>query len=104
MTEFYYLDIETFVETEKIIPKDNSIITIAYQNIDSRTGQSKNKLNILKTWESSEEDVLRKFLSIFNPFQDDPFRKWDFVPVGFNLRFDFASLLYRCQKIGINLS
>jgi len=98
----YYLDIETYAKGDKPNFAKDEIIAITYQHIDSRTGQIKEKLNILKSWESSEEDILDKFHAIFNPF--DKSRYWDFVPIGFNLKFDFATLLYRWRKIGIEVN
>ncbi len=91
----YYFDIETFSQTRKPNFRDDEIIAITYQQIDSRTGQPRDNLNTLKSWESSEADILQKFYSIFNPQE-----KWNFVPIGFNLSFDFISLLYRWMKIG----
>ncbi|MGA9048359.1 MAG: hypothetical protein WB588_05125 [Dehalococcoidia bacterium] len=95
----YYFDIETCSRTQHPDFNNDSIISIAYQQIDSRTGEVKDKLNILKSWESSEQEILKKFHPIFNP-QD----KWKFVPIGCNLSFDFTSLIYRWRKIGIEVN
>jgi hypothetical protein len=73
-------------------------VTIQFQRLDSRTGEKEGDLTILKSWESSEKDILGKFYSIFNP--EDV---WKFVPIGFNLSFDFFSLLYRWRRIGIEV-
>lgn len=94
----YYFDIETNPSMPAPEP-DDEILTIQFQQIDIRTGEIKGELNILKSWESSEKDILEKFYSIFNP--EAP---WNFVPVGCNLSFDFFGLLYRWRKIGINIS
>lgn len=95
----YYFDIETYSKTEKTDFNNDPIIAITYRQMDSRTGEPKDKLNILKSWESSEEDILRKFYTIFNP--ED---KWKFIPIGCNLSFDFTSLIYRWRKIGIQVN
>jgi len=92
----YYFDIETCSRTAHPDFNNDPIIAITYQQIDSRTGQAIDKLNILKSWESSEEEILRKFHPIFN-LQD----KWKFIPIGCNLSFDFVSLICRWKKIGI---
>ncbi len=95
----YYFDIETNPRnTGKIDYKNDEILTIQFQPIDSRTGEKKGKLNILKAWESSEKDILERFYSTFNPENT-----WKFVPIGYNLSFDFFSLLYRWRKIGIEV-
>ncbi len=96
----YYFDIETNPgRREEIDYKNDEILTIQFQRLDSRTGEKAGDLTILKSWESSERDILEKFHSIFCP--QDP---WEFVPIGFNLSFDFFSLLYRWRKISIEVS
>ncbi len=102
----YYLDIETDShKTDKgeIDFTKSPIITITYQQIENETGNIKGQLNILKAWETSEEDILNKFLKTFNPFNPS-FYKWDFIPIGFNLNFDFLTLLYRWQSIGVKVN
>jgi len=94
----YYFDIETNPSMPDPKPNDE-ILTIQFQQIDSRTGEKKGELTILKAWESSERDILQKFYSIFNP--ED---YWKFVPLGCNLSFDFFSLLYRWREMGIKIS
>ncbi len=94
----YYFDIETNSSTPKPNYENDGILTIQFQQIDSRTGERKGELNILKSWESSEKDILQRFYNIFSP--ED---KWKFVPIGCNLSFDFFSLLCRWSKIGIKV-
>ena len=93
----YYFDIETNPHKERPDFKGDEILTIQYQEIDCRTGNEKDELVILKSWESSEEDILQKFHKVFNT--DNP---WAFIPVGFNLSFDYFSLLYRWRALGID--
>ena len=95
----YYFDIETCSRTQNPVFTKDEIITITYQQIDSRTGESKDKLNILKSWESSEKEIMQKFHPIFNPEE-----KWGFIPIGCNLSFDFTTLIYRFKKIGIEIN
>jgi len=95
----YYLDIETCSRTQRPDFTNDAIIAISYQQIDSRTGEAKGKLNILKSWESSEEEILQEFHPIFNPEE-----KWGFIPIGCNLSFDFTTLIYRFKKIGIAIN
>jgi DNA polymerase elongation subunit (family B) len=95
----YYFDIETYSKTKDPDFSNDEIIAITYQQIDSRTGEVKGKLNILKSWESSEKEILQRFCPIFNSE-----KKWDFVPIGFNLSFDFTSLVYRWRKIDIKVN
>ncbi|MBD3406638.1 MAG: hypothetical protein GF411_11035 [Candidatus Lokiarchaeota archaeon] len=89
MTE-YYLDIETL----GVNPERNKLITIQYQQLDTKTGKPTGPLTILKEWESSEKEMLRDFLDIINPDN-----AWDFIPVGYNLRFELYFLQARLRKI-----
>jgi hypothetical protein len=95
----YYFDIETYGKGDKVDFDKDEIITIQYQQIDSRTGIAKSPLTILKAWESSEQDILKKFYTIFAPNE-----LWNFIPVGFNLSYDFAKLILRYKLVNINLS
>ena len=54
----YYFDIET----TGLDPKKDKIITIQYQELDRFTGKAIGKLVILKEWESSEREILQKFI------------------------------------------
>ena len=94
----YYFDIETNSRGPKPDFTNDEILTIQLQQIDSRTGEKEGDLTILKSWESSEKDILERFHSIFSP--EDV---WKFVPIGCNLSFDFFSLLYRWRSIGIKV-
>jgi len=94
----YYLDIETNTRTLKPDVENDEILTIQFQRLESKTGEKKSDLTILKSWESSERDILERFHSIFRP--DD---SWSFVPIGFNLSFDFVSLYSRWKRIGIDV-
>jgi hypothetical protein len=78
----YYFDIET---TGADFDR-NEIITIQWQELDRYTGKPIGKLNILKRWESSEEDILKKF----SPKLEC--NHWDFIFIGKNLFFDFCML------------
>ena len=95
----YYFDIETCSRTQNPDFNNDEIIAITYQQIDSRTGEAKDKLNILKSWESSEMEILQRFYKVF-----DPEEKWAFIPIGCNLSFDFTSLICRFRKTGIELN
>ncbi len=87
----YYLDFET----TGINPSIAKIITIQYQKIDQETGEPIGPLVILKEWESSEKEILNEFLSDFG-FPNKP---WNFIPIGFNLRFEFYFLLVRAKEV-----
>ncbi len=89
MTEFY-LDFETV----GLDPTHHKIITIQFQELDTRTGNTRGPLQILKEWESSEEEILKSFIEILNTA--DP---WNFVPIGYNLRFELFFLQVRAKKV-----
>lgn len=96
----YYFDIETFSKTPKPDFNNDEIIAISYQQIDSRTGVPKGNLNILKSWESSESEILKQFYNILNLKN-----KWGFIPIGFNIAsFDLMSLGCRWRKNGIEVN
>ena len=89
MTDFY-LDFETL----GIKPEYDKIITIQYQQVDTKTGAPKGSLTILKEWESSEKEILKEFLEVLNPEN-----VWDFIPIGYNLRFELHFLQTRLRNI-----
>ena len=92
----YYLDLETYSPTRPIDFGKDPIISIAYQQIDSRTGDTKSPLVVLKSWESSQEDILRRFYQTF-----DIANRWAFIPVGCKLvDFDLLMLSTHWQKMG----
>ena len=94
MTEYYF-----DIETRGLNPYKHKIISIQYQEIDTKTGASRFRLQILKEWESSEKEILKQFLKIL-----DPNNVWNFIPIGFNLRFDLTFLQIRFKEIlGVNL-
>ena len=88
---YYYLDIETYGEGQPN-PANDKIITIQFQEI-SPTGETLDKLHILKEWESSEEAILTQFIPKLQP--------WSFIPVGNNLNFERKFLKTRCLQAGI---
>ena len=94
----YYFDIETNSRGPKPDFTNDEVLTIQFQRLDGRTGEKEGDLTILKSWESSEKDILERFHSIFSP--EDV---WKFVPIGCNLSFDFFSLLYRWRRIHIEV-
>lgn len=95
----YYLDIETNPKGSSIDVENDEILTIQFQRLGMVSGRKQGDLIILKSWESSEEDILKKFYSIYQP--NNPF---EFLPIGNNLKFEFFMLHNRWKKIGIEIS
>lgn len=89
MTE-YYFDVET---TGTNFDKDE-IITIQWQRLGF-AGEPVGELNILKSWESSERDILQKF------FPNLTCNPWNFIFIGKNMGFDFAMLGQRLKHYNI---
>ena len=81
MTEYYF-----DTETTGLDPQKHKMITIQWQELDRYTGKSIGDLQILKEWESSEKEILKKFLPNLTCYH------WDFVFIGKNLLFDFMFL------------
>lgn len=76
----FYLDIET----TGLNSKKDKIITIQYQRLDQKTGKPLNELKILREWDSSEKEIIKKFLDETKITSKYPF---DFIPIGYNLSF-----------------
>jgi len=91
----YYFDIETYSPQDKPNMETDKIITIQFQRIDLRTGKPREDLVILKEWESSENQIVTKF---FNRFFADGLNIWDFVPIGYNLNFEWEFLISKFEK------
>lgn len=96
----YYLDLETYSPTKPIDFDKDPIISIAYQQIDSRSGEAKAPLTILKSWESSEQEILKGFYQTFNIGS-----QWSFIPIGCKLAdFDLIMLGTHWRKMGPDVS
>ncbi|MBU1939351.1 ribonuclease H-like domain-containing protein [Candidatus Micrarchaeota archaeon] len=84
----YYFDIET----TGLDPKKHKVITIQYQEIDRNTGKATGELTILKEWESSEREILGKFIKDSGIMDSYAFT---FIPTGYNLNFEHNFLRER---------
>ena len=92
----YYLKIETTG-----IDENDEILTIQYQQLDTKSGETEGDLIILKSWESSEKEILEKFFNKFDPL--DLEHKFSFMPVGISLHFVFFMLHKRWDKYDIDV-
>lgn len=90
----FYLDIET----TGVDPKRDKIITIQYVELERNTGIQKGQLRILKEWESSEKDILERFIGE-SPISDR--YAFSFIPVGYNLLFEHKFLLQKSFSHGL---
>lgn len=86
-----YMDIETFSENG-FRSGGTKIISIQYRDYDGN-------LKFLKEWESSEKDILQKFLTDLKIMKKDNF----LILVGHNiLRFDIPTIIRRMVAHGID--
>ena len=90
----FYLDIET----TGLNPDENKILTIQYQELNRNTGEAIGELIILKEWESSEKEIIQKFIMDTHILDDFAF---SFVPVGYNLTFEHNFLMKRARLHGL---
>jgi len=90
----FYLDIET----TGLDPEKDKILTIQYQELERNTGEAKGELIILKEWESSEKEIIQKFITDTNILDSYAF---SFVPVGYCLSFEHKFLMQRAKMHGL---
>ncbi len=88
--QLHYLDIET----TGLDPWRDEILTIQTQRIDD--GVPSGQTVIHKSWETSEGDIVRRFLEE-TAFFSEP---WTFVPVGFNLPYELKWLFVKGKQHG----
>ena len=89
----YLLDLET---TGLDFIKDK-IITIQFREIDNE-GNPISELFILKEWESSEEEIVKRFHKIFNVSD-----KWRFIPITYG-NFDLIFLYNKFKQYNLEIS
>jgi len=99
----YYFDIETISRGERPQLTD-PVLTIQYQLLYSDTGKPKGDLVILKSWDSSEFDILTQFYDIFIPNPKSREETFSFVAVGAHLNFDLAVISKAWQRYGFDVS
>ncbi|MFW5705065.1 MAG: hypothetical protein ACOCXG_04455 [Nanoarchaeota archaeon] len=94
--EANYFDLETYSKGDKPDPKTDKIITIQFQKFDLDTGKPLTELQVLKEWEDGEEEII-KF--VYKWFFKRNF--WQFLPVGFNLTFEWQFLFEKFKQYGV---
>jgi hypothetical protein len=90
MTEYYF-----DIETTGVDFDEDKIVTIQWQELDRDNGEAISELNILKSWESSEKNILKEFSPKLTCYP------WNFVFIGKNLHFDFCMLNERLKHFGL---
>lgn len=88
MGQFYF-----DIETTGLDPSVDKIVSIQVQELDRNTGEKIGELIILKEWESSEKEILEKFIFGSGIFD----YSFNFIPVGYNLGFEHKFLMERTK-------
>jgi len=83
------------METTGVDFDKDEIITIQWRKLNDFTGEPVEELNILRSWESSEKEIIEKFIPKLNC------RRWDFIFVGKNLLFDFCFLNKKMRQYNL---
>ena len=86
------------IETTGLEPESSKIITIQYQQLDRNSGVPKGPLVILREWELGEAEIIKRFIEN-TPAASG--RDFDFVPVGYNLKFEHKFLRHRAERYGL---
>lgn len=94
----YYFDMEGFKAGERPDPRVDKLITIQYQKIDLTTGKPLDKLHILKEWESSEKDILKK---LYDQFFKPGIPVTQFIPVGLSLNYEYEMMISKLKKYNL---
>ena len=84
------------IETTGFDFKNDKIITIQYQELDS-LGKPKGELIILKEWESDEKTIVTE---IWNKLVNE--NVWSFITLGTNLVFDLTFLFEKFKKYNLS--
>ena len=93
----HYFSIETYSsKLEKIDFENDKIISICFVKFDLKTGDRLDSIKILKEWEESEEVIVKFIYRWF--FLRNP---WNFIPVGFNLNFEWKFLESKFRKYNL---
>lgn len=95
--EGHYFDIETYSPGEVPNPETDKIVSVQFQKIDLKSGEPIGRLQVLKEWEDGEEEIVKLIYRWF--FRRNP---WEFVPVGFNLNFEWKFLSAKFRKYGLD--
>lgn len=92
----YYFDIETHPYGRYPDPTKDEIITVQYQPFEIETGKTLGDLVILKDWDEGFSEM-RIVKDTYKRFFEDS-NVWGFIPVGFNLRFEWRFLTEKFKK------
>lgn len=94
----YYFAIAGHHTGEKPDPASDTIISIQYQKIDLTTGEPLQKLTLLKSWESSEKEIVTRF---YHEFLRPGLPVTHFIPAGVNLDYAFEILMAKCRQYSL---
>jgi hypothetical protein len=91
----YYFAVEGTRAGESSDPATDNLITIQYQKIDLPTGEPLEPMVILRSWKSSEKEIVTAF---YNEFFRPATPVTHFIPVGLNLDYAFEMLVAQFRK------
>ncbi|MHA2098595.1 MAG: hypothetical protein ACW99A_07900 [Candidatus Kariarchaeaceae archaeon] len=93
------MDIKSeFVNQGTPDPCNDKIISIAYQPFFDNSGRPKEDLTVLKSWETSEKEILAQFIK-FTGWNEEIPNPWQFVPSNFGLNNILTPIVQRSKEL-----
>lgn len=102
--EAHYFSIETYAKNNLYNHQTDTIISICFQKFNLQTGEKIGKIQILKEWENNNSENTQGELEILKFIHKWFFTRnpWKFIPVGFNLNFEWNILYHKFREYNLD--